>query len=455
MYDAQIKIFPRLESDTVDVYVIVQDVWSITPGAGFSPGAAPATDINIRDVNFFGLGQDFYNTVKLKKTLPEKYNFTSVYTINNLYRTQSLAQLFYRFENGETRYGVGINREFISSAIKFAGVLNYTSYNNDKYVLQYNILNPDSISTPLRYNYQDVWIGYANRPSKKSDFGSDRFVIGARVQRTQYTNRPITRLKNQFLNNNFYLFNLGYVERTFFKDNYIFRLGRTEDIPEGTLVVLTTGYQYGENLRRPYYGILSTWSRYVKKAGYFYASAGIGAFRSNKFWEEGSYYAKGLYYTPLIRLGTWKLRNFISVRGTHAIKQQPGVFTDVNSDNGLRALNSILLKGTDKLAINIENDFFPDFNFIGFRMGFIIFTDLAWIGNQEKLFDKSNFFQGYGIGLRIRNENLVFSMFQFLFGIYPGAERLDQNNLHFFDRTKYFYNYDDLGISRPSVIPLN
>lgn len=447
VYDAKIIVKPRAGNDTVDVIVLSQDVWSITGSANYDP-AGNSKSISLQDANFLGLGQQIDNGLTLQKSLPSGFNYTGSYVVNNVYKTQSTAQIYYRYEHGEKKYGAGINREFLTPAMRWVGGVNYNRN-------QIYIIGLDSLRTPLGFNNQDLWLGYAAKTNHANAYNSDRVIMMARMLRTYYFERPDIRHAREYNNNYFYLTSIGYINRKFLKDNYIFRLGRTEDIPEGVLMTVTSGWQTGEGLSRPYFGALSTWSRYRNNIGYMYASAGIGAFADHLGWDDGSYYAKFLYYTPLMKLGDWKWRSFISARSTHVINSNPDVLINVNRENGLRGLNSGLLSGTNKFVLNYENDFFPDFNFLGFRFGMMFYADMAWISGNDKLFDKTNFYQGYGIGIRIRNEHLIFPMIQVLFGYYPNAGKVNQGEFEFFERTKYFYNFNDFEFLRPSTIPLN
>ncbi|HEX8548263.1 MAG TPA: hypothetical protein VF691_14975, partial [Cytophagaceae bacterium] len=385
------------------------------------------------------------NSLKLDQRLPEGHNYKGSYFVNNIYRTFSTANLYYNFENGQERYGGGVNREFLTPGITFGGGINL-NWNN-----VWNTPVKVDTSERIAYRQQDYWIGYAASKPDAEEFKGNRFLFSGRLIRTLYDIKPIRYNRSGYYNSDFYLGSVGYFNRKFYKDNYIFRLGRTEDIPEGHLVSFTYGHQEAGSNSKNYYGMNATYCKFINHFGYLYGSVGIGSFRVKNDWQEGVQFARVLYYTPLLNWGKWKHRTFIGVRYTEGINN--GGLITLDRESGFRGLSSGLLAGKTKMVVNLEFDVFPYFNIAGFKLGLLAFADFGWVANQSKLFDKKNFYPGYGIGLRIKNEHLVFNMFQILLTYYPTAYRLDEQTLQLFERTKYFYNFTDIDYSRPTTIP--
>ncbi len=444
IYDALILLEPRTNTDTVDIYVRSQDLWSLSAGGAYDP-ASSATDLSTRDVNFLGLGHQFDNAVKLNSALPSGLNYEGMYFINNIYRSQSQGQVFFRYQNGEKRMGTGVNREFLSSSIVWAGGVNF--FRNEVNTIPSN----DTTLTRIGYNIQDLWIGYALQGRIKRQFQGNRIFLTGRFIGTDYFIRPEERSPNDFNNNQLYLLSAGYFNRKFLKDNYIFQLGRTEDIPTGSMLTIIGGIKTERGIMSYYRAVQATISQLFTKVGYIYAGAGVGSFLRNGAVVDGSFYTKVLYYSPLIKLSKWNMRSFLGIRTYSAFNNVSSFKTNINRENGLRGLNSDFLTGTRKLVINFEKDFFPSINLLGFRFGLLFFADWAWVGNGPGFINKNSFQHGYGIGVRMRNENLIFSMVQVLLGIYPNATKVDQVPLQFLERTRYFFNFNDLEFSRAST----
>src|SRR5690606_1631482 len=93
-------------------------------------------------------------------------------------------------------------------------------------------------------------------------------------------------------------------------------------------------------------------------------------------------------------------------------------FITINDEQGIRGLSSIFLRGNDKIVANIETLVFTPLQPVGFQFAFFAFADFALIAAKEPLFE-GDFYSGFGLGLRIRNDNLTFNTFQIRLGYYP------------------------------------
>jgi hypothetical protein len=440
IYDAKIIVYPSENNDSVDVLVIVQDVWSIS-GSGAANSDFSVFKTTVRDVNFFGVGHKLEVSVQLDKTLPRGYNYGATYNINNIYKTFSSAFLYHRFENGVILNGIGINRDFITPSIKLGGGANY-------YGTNMTLINTS-------FAQQDYWIGHSFKLSHQQK-DNNRLIVATRYLRTRYSSRPERDTIPYYYNNSdFYLASAGYLSRSFYKDNHIFRLGKTEDIATGRLIALTFGKDFNEAGDRYYWGINTIFGKYEPGIGYSYVNINLGSYRNNGRWEEGVISTKLLYFSPLLYIDRWKFRNFVGVRYMQEINQRPDLLIDINRENGLRGLRSELLKGTERFVVNYEANFFPPVNFFGFKTAMMAFSDLGWISSKGILIHSKNFYPGFGVGLKFQNEHLVFSMIQLIFAYYPNAHRLNANEFFLFERTKYFFNFNNFDYYRPSVVSYN
>lgn len=448
IYDAKIIVREIPDSDSVDVAVIVQDIWSISGGAGYNAGNQTAS-FSLRDVNFLGFGQQFSNVIHLNPLFPRGYHYQGNYFINNIYRTMTSGHAYYGFNNGLERYGLGVNREFITPTLKWIGGANYNRY--ELWPLPY-VADSFHVSEKIRGVGQDYWLGRALKLHNRETDNGDRLMLSARLIKNSFENAPAVEGDPEtypYHSSDFYLANAGYIHRKFYKDHYIFRLGRTEDIPEGYMLYLTGGMQNRPIGNRPYSGISGAWSRAFPYLGYFYMHTGAGGF-FNEGWEQGVFYSRFLYFTPLIHLNRWKWRNYLSLRLTEGINRRPGEFVNLNRENGLRGFSAGELFGTRKFVMNYETNYYPPFNIVGFRMAFVMFADLGWISmDNSKLLTWQNFFPGYGIGFRLKNEHLVFNMIQVMLGYYPNAGKFGRDPFLFFQRNRFFYTFNDFNFVRP------
>lgn len=451
-YDAKVVIIDYEGKDSVDIVVLVQDVWNISVGGGFDQRTGSKGFI-IQDANFAGLGQELLTDFTFNKRYPKGLLFYGDYNVNTFQKGLIKANVSYHYTYGLNNFISGINREFQTPEIKWLGGINYSILELWPYNLPFDSFTVDK---KIKVHTGDVWGGYAFPflENTKNGQGS-RLIFAVRAVKYLFENVPEKQAGRYFTyysSENAFA-GLTFINRRFYKDRYIFRLGRTEDIPIGKMLGVTTGVKKRDGYLLPYGGINFTMAEFVRKIGYVSVTGGYGSFWRNDKMEEGVYYGRLLHFTPLINFKNWKYRNYISFRYTKGINQLAGYFVNINKENGLRGFVSDGVIGTKKFVINIESNFYPPLNLLGFKMAFVLFADFAWIGQNENLLTKSNYYSGFGLGLRFRNEHLIFSMVQVMVGYYPDAVKLNKRPLQFYERSRFFYNFLDFNYSRPGQEP--
>src|SRR5690606_21606942 len=120
----------------------------------------------------------------------------------------------------------------------------------------------------------------------------------------------------------------------------------------------------------------------------------------------------------LHHINNYAVRHFLGMEYTRGIRRHKEELITINDQYGIRGLNSNWLRGTKKLALNWETMVIIPFQPIGFQFAFFGFADLGLISTAKNVF-KGDFFSGFGLGLRIRNDNLTFNTFQIRLGYYP------------------------------------
>ena len=71
------------------------------------------------------------------------------------------------------------------------------------------------------------------------------------------------------------------------------------------------------------------------------------------------------------------------------------------------------------MVLNTETVFFTPYQPLGFRIALFGFADFGLLGRDANIF-KNNFFTTFGLGVRLRNERLVFSTIQLRLGVALG-----------------------------------
>ncbi|RYD73713.1 MAG: hypothetical protein EOP53_19605 [Sphingobacteriales bacterium] len=265
-------------------------------------------------------------------------------------------------------------------------------------------------------------------------------------------NKLRTDVAELFHNETVYLGSVGYSFREYYKDRFIFGFGRTEDIPLGKQAVYTAGISNVDGIKRFYSGIKLSYAKTHSSLGYLYSSIETGGYLHNKDVEQGVVGLQILYFTNLIPVGRWQIRQFWLNRFTLGYNRKPGEQLNINEGQGLRVFASDRIGGTQKLVSNYELNFFTPYTPLGFRIVPVVFVDFALIGTKDNPFYNSRFYQGYGLGVRLKNEHLVFRTFQLSLHYYPGAKDFGTKEFKYFHTEHSYYSFPGFEIGAPYTL---
>lgn len=427
-------------ADSVDIIVITKDVFSLSGSAAFNTKGKGR--LGISDINFLGLGHQFRNVYQFGLDSANKsWTYSGSYTMENISNSFVSAQLVYRDEVSSSQKGINLYRDFYTIRTQYAGALSFNWYNNPIYYK-----NPDGINQRMNLNFsrQDFWLGKAFR-IKSYELGQEsraRLITAGRVTATQYANAPNTDYQNNIL----YQGAIGYSFRKYYRDKYLFGFGRTEDVPAGSLVTFTLGYENRDYNNRGYAGGKFSFGKYNTNFGYLYFDMQYDGYIRNKKWEQAELSTEILYFTKMLSVGTWQWRHFIWNRTSLGINRIYGEnLLNINRQDGVRGFGGPE-RGTRKFVLNYESSLFTPFSFLGFRLALVNFADVAWLSDGNKtnpLHTKP--YQAYGIGFRFRNEYMAFSTIQVLLGYYPQGS----SPFKTYNSTRPYYDFNDLKFSQP------
>jgi hypothetical protein len=139
-------------------------------------------------------------------------------------------------------------------------------------------------------------------------------------------------------------------------------------------------------------------------------------------------------FSALYNIGNQNYRHFLTIDYTKRLDYIPG-FRNHNLTFGELAsmkFNDFRTNytATERLMFKTEGNLFSSLNVLGFRLLFYSFIDFGWVSNyKETLLNKNNIYWGTGLGIRIRNDLLVFRTLELKVGYYP---RLNQNGFNSF-----------------------
>ncbi|UQD57202.1 hypothetical protein [Flavobacterium sp. K5-23] len=406
------------ESDSVDVFVRVLDSWSTVPQGSF---ISSESFVELKEYNFLGLGHRFDN--KYTNSADEKKKgYETSYTIPNIKNTYIGTKLSYHKEVAES-YGksIAVERPFFSPLTKWAGGIYL-----DQQFLKDTLQGPDLqyAQQNIKFETQDYWMGKSFRIFKENTI-KDRttnLILTGRYLNINYLESPLLDYDTIrfYSKEHFILTGIGINSRKFVKDRFIFKNGIIEDVPIGRIYGVTVGYQYKNNNWKPYLGFQFSYGSY-NKWGFLSTNIEFGSFFDNSKTEQTAFSISANYFTNLIKVGSWKLRQFVKpqiIIGLNRLNT-PGDRLTLIDVFGSQDFNSTL-NGTKKIALTLQTQAYSPWSLWGFRLNPYFNYSIAMLsGIQNSIKNKP--YSKIGIGLIINNDYLVFSSFQLSIAYYPST----------------------------------
>ena len=406
-------------NNTVDVEFIVKDVWS--KGFGFETSDFTEGRIDFWDRNFLGTGHDFTNIIGWDKDKPDKTGYEGIYKVNNIFGSFINFRFNYisMFEHNE--YNLKVSRDFFTQETKLAGGFYYSNTQDLKNIRNYL----DVQEYNLDYENTRLWAAKAFPiQHKKSIAYRPNLILLLAFNKYDFYNGPNTA-ENLFYNYQSRAMILGQVAisgQKFYKTNYVYSFGRTEDIPEGFLPSVMLGFEKSEFKNRLYTQFSVKGGKHFDKAGYAFTSLCYSFFTSTTFGrEQGAVCLRTNYITDLYPIGRFRFRQFVKTNYVNGYERYIDEYVSINKSDGIRGFATDSIFAHKKFILNTESVLFTPLYFYGFRFVFYGFFDLAYSGPDNAKIFSNKAYTGFGIGTRLRNSRLVFRTIQIQFGIYPNA----------------------------------
>jgi hypothetical protein len=403
--DARIIVVP-VTADEADVLLITQDVYSL--GGDFTYKGKNKGSVWLFEKNTFGMGHEFKVEIPYSSASPDSPGLGLNYYINNISRT--FINLNLNFYNGLGRrsYGFNLSRNLVSSETKYAGGI---------------LLRHEDIDTlpnfgPRKLNFQDYWLLRSFLINRES---VSRIMTGIRYINNNVFDKPLTNPNTNYasMKYNLYLGSVTFSMQKYYKTNLIYSYGRTEDIPYGGLVRVTGGMEVNQLNKRVYLAGDAAFGRSSSALGYFYGSIGFGTFIKDHHTEQGVLSIRLNYFSNLISIGKNMIRNFLNIDYTRGFDRYSDEYLSVIKANGFSGFTNDSLRGAQRVNISLESVVFNPLNIYGFRFAFFGFADMAFLAGTAEVISNGSILSGLGLGVRIRNDNLVFNTFQIRLGFFP------------------------------------
>lgn len=426
--DADIEVIPAPDNpNAVILRVITHDNWSISAD-GSARGLSGQVKGILYDANFLGTGDRLSYQLSLDWR-NKKYEGSQIqYSIPNLLGTFYEATINAGRSFTEKYYGAKINKRFILRSDYEVGAIVET-VGNALYV-RYDMADEHvDASYLVRYDNMDLWGG---RSWYLPDIHSSVYFM-ARLNDVRYKDAPkiyeaeetpvnppeldVNTHKNPyFYDRVMMLASFGFYKERFLTTNLIYGYGYDEYIPIGYKVETTFGYR--SSIYNPAsYGGLSMRAGGFIPIGYLMGDVSIGTFYDfqAKRAMQSALNVKVSYFTNLLGAGRFKVRQFASGNYLNGWNRLSGYNEAVwfTNESGPREISGSPL-GTNRLVLSTETVVFTPWEPLGFRIALYAYGDVGFLGYDRNVFN-NQCFTTIGMGMRLKNERLVFGTIQLSF----------------------------------------
>jgi hypothetical protein len=443
--DARIIVVPVSENEA-DITVLTKDVYSV--GASLSYKGLKKGSVSVFEKNLYGTGHELGIDIPYDSSLPGSPGFGVHYRVNNIAKSFINLNGYYLNGLGKETYGFSLSRRLVSAETKYAGGISI--------VQMYTTEDLDTLPVPqpLKYNLQDYWL------QRSFLINSDRvskIILGVRYTNNNVFDRPYILPDSHYNLQNYklYLASAAFSIQKFYKTKLIYSYGRTEDVPYGGLIRLTGGREYNEfneYKERTYLASEIAIGKSISTLGYFYTSAGFAAFINGSQARQGLMTASLNYFSNLLPFGDCVIRNFLYFNYTRGYDRNSDEHLLYSTENGFSGFHNDSISGNQRLTVSVESVLFSPANFYGLKFAFFGFADLSFLSGNVSPAGTRTSLSGVGVGIRVRNDNLVFNTLQIRIGFFPNPPEYSSIN-HVIVSGEQLLKPPGFDSGPPSVIP--
>ncbi len=408
----------EIENDSIDLLFITKDVFPI--GFGLEIFDISYGQAGIWNKNLLGVGHEFYYHLLWNYNKSQNFGHRVKYRIQNIGNTFITVNIDFENTWRLKAYKIYMNRNFLTPEMKYAGGLGFEDI---KSTIDIELKDTTLLNSNLNYNYIDLWMGrsvlltQAYRRKKRSSI-----ALTGRIMRYNFQDRP-AEVSADYLHDyhirTIILGGIGISSQVYKKSYLVYGFGKPEDIPYGFLATFTAGLEKSEYVDRPYLGFAYSFGAFGTKFGLLYYKIQYGTF-FNEGTEQGTFKFMFHNFSPLFnKEGRYNYRLFTKINYKTGINRFEDEFIQFENNTNIRGLTSQNMKGSQLFNIKFETVCYSPHYFLGFRFLYYLFVDGGLINFKNKLLINNPVYSGFGAGIRIRNENLVFNTIELRFSYYP------------------------------------
>jgi hypothetical protein len=419
------RIVVRLVTeDSVDVYVRLRDVFSW--GAEVKTSGIKDFQLSVYDANFLGMAQRLELTGLYDRTRSPVIGPQITYRKTSLLGSFiNVAAAYTTIDKGaslgienERAYYLKLNRPLYTPNARFAGGLEL-SWNQSTNVYE----KPITLFNDYKYQLGDAWLGYNIGVYKQKKHGEDdrrRRFVSVRYFDQQFIQPPkLDTFDVRYVDKRYVLGQFTWYKINFYRTNYIYGFGRTEDIPVGMMRKATIGPAQTDSMRRLYVGWEYTHWLVDKRSNYWNYTMALGTNYYRKELQDNSAFLNISWFSRLFEDSKYKFRQFanVSYAGIYNHKVYEPLY--INNEFGLERFNTDSVRSMQRYSLGTESNLYTRWSILGFKIGFLAFARATWMEPEHFGIYRGGFFPSLGGGIRTRNENLIFGTIEARFTWFP------------------------------------
>ena len=244
---------------------------------------------------------------------------------------------------------------------------------------------------------------------------------------------------------------LTFFRQDFYKTQYVAGFGRTEDIPYGHRVSFTAGWERESGNTRPYLGSELYYNKILANGSILTYVAKLASYWNSGCSEDGLLSVDFKRFSQVYQMRTMKVRHQIEIGYAWLFNQHIKRGIDIRDLNGIIGFSPDSLVGTQRLTLNEEVVVYTPWKLLGFRLAPISRIDFAMINRKSPLLRKENLYTGISLGIRARNENLIFNTIEARVYYYPKTvERV--HHFGFIISTNFAIKYPTNLVNKPATV---
>ena len=399
----------------VDVEVVCKD--ELSWGGSLETNFLNNFELGINNKNSFKLGHVIDYELSYRGTKDKKWGNRLEYKANSIWGTHIDIRGYYRNDFYEKQVRVDIERLFLTAQMHWAGgvAAGRVFYSED--LPDRNVSRLDEL---FNYRFQDVWLGHSFLLRERFSYNQNIYLTG-RFFTTHFINRPLVDgdTNHLYFNRVNILGSVVFTKLKYYKANLIYDFGRTEDVPAGLYVSATGGFEWSEYDHFAYLAAEAQYSHFNRHTERYYAfRAALGSYLSVNGFERGMLEVGANHISNLCNLGTLRFRFYNDARYIRGFKRYPADHLYME-DTDIRGFSSDTLEGVQKLTVSVAATLFLPYIKKGFRTAISTFVDAGLLAPQgERLFHTQSYW-GIGVGVNLRNDNVVIKNICLRFTFYP------------------------------------